>query len=231
MKKAEFDEYAKNYKKSVTASVKVKEGDFDYFASYKIARVKYALRNEKTANLRILDFGSGVGGSVPFLIKTFIDSRIDCLDVSQESLNINKEKNGYNNVTFKSYDGHSIPEKENTYDIVFTACTFHHIPHNEHIALLQEIKRVLKPNGKLFLFEHNPLNPMTLIAVKRSPLDVNANLIGMSSMRKRIKQAEFKNIKGKYSLFFPPKLKVLSNLENLIHYIPLGAQYYIEAQK
>ena len=40
-----------------------------------------------------------------------------------------------------------------------------------------ELKRVLRAGGACVIFEHNPLNPLTVQAVNTCPFDENAVLI------------------------------------------------------
>ena len=68
-------------------------------------------------------------------------------------------------MSYVLFEGGSLPLKSGVFDIALAACVFHHIPGTEHIALLQEIHRVLsREAGRLFLYEHNPLNPLSLHA-------------------------------------------------------------------
>jgi hypothetical protein len=54
---------------------------------------------------------------------------------------------------------------------------FHYVPCADHIGLLREIRRVLsKKAGRLFIYEHNPLNPLTLRAVRTCEFDRDAVL-------------------------------------------------------
>jgi SAM-dependent methyltransferase len=108
---------------------------------------------------------------------------------------------------------------------------FHHIPHAQHVALLGEIKRVLKPAGRLFVFEHNPLNPLTRHAVDTCPFDENAELIRAGTMRARARQAGFGGADVKYRIFFPHFLRGLRPLEPRLTWLPLGAQYYVLCRK
>ena len=71
----------------------------------------------------------------------------------------------------------------------------------EHVALLAEIRRVLKPQGLLFVFEHNPLNPLTRHAVDTCPFDENAVLIRAPKMRRRVLDAAFAEARINYRIF------------------------------
>jgi trans-aconitate methyltransferase len=67
--------------------------------------------------------------------------------------------------------------KQNKYDLIFSEGVFHHIPHDEHKNLLMELFALLNPNGKLVVWEHNPLNPFTRKIVNDCTFDQDAVLI------------------------------------------------------
>jgi hypothetical protein len=71
----------------------------------------------------------------------------------------------------------------------FSACVFHHIPHGEHWGWLRELYRVVRPGGLLSVFEHNPLNPLTLHAVNTCPFDLNARLIQAGQLARQCRAA------------------------------------------
>lgn len=62
-----------------------------------------------------------------------------------------------------------IPHKENTFDLVTCFLCLHHIPNL--METLKEIKRVLKPSGKLLILEHNAFIDLDIIL-----LDMQHNL-------------------------------------------------------
>ena len=96
---------------------------------------------------------------------------------------------------------------------------------------MAEIRRVLKPSGLLFVFEHNPLNPLTRHAVDTCPFDENAVLIRAPKMRRRVLDAAFADATINYRIFFPHALRGLRGLEPRLTWLPLGAQYYVRASK
>jgi SAM-dependent methyltransferase len=101
------------------------------------------------------------------------------------------------------FDGRAIPLPTQKFDIAFTACVFHHIDEREHLMLLRQIRNVLAPSGRFWLFEHNPLNPLTVKVVRDCPFDENGQLIGARKMRNRCLEAGFSRVVVQYHVFFP----------------------------
>jgi ubiquinone/menaquinone biosynthesis C-methylase UbiE len=230
---AEFDKFAAQYRTMHAANIKLSGENPEYFAEYKVMDVASELARAgaaATPQPAVLDFGAGVGYSVPFFRKHLPAARVTCLDVSQKSLDIGAAEYGAE-AEFKHFDGARIPYDAGTFDAALASCVFHHIPHAEHVALLGEIRRVLKPGGVLMVFEHNPLNPLTRHAVNTCEFDEHAELILAPRMRQRARAAGFAAADVCYRIFFPHVLRALRPLEPLLAWLPLGAQYYVRARK
>ena len=232
MEKAEFDKFADEYYNMHANNIRISGENPEYFAAYKIADVKRECLSggERNSGLSILDLGSGVGNSIPHFKHEFPNATLHCLDVSQRSLEIAQERYP-GSAEFIHFDGQRMPLDTGTMDVGFAACVFHHIAHEEHSRLLQEFFRVIRPGGRLFIFEHNPLNPITVRAVNTCPFDENAKLIPGSTMKARFRKAGFADVRLKYRLFFPRVLAALRPLESLLVSIPMGAQYYVSGRK
>lgn len=80
-------------------------------------------------------------------------------------------------------DVHNLEFADNSFDQVFTSCTFCSVP--DPVAGLVSLKRVLKPGGELFMFEHTgsryyPFKPMmdlmTMVSKRLGP-DMNRNTV------------------------------------------------------
>jgi ubiquinone/menaquinone biosynthesis C-methylase UbiE len=231
MKQSEFDKFADEYRSLHKSNIKLSGESPDYFAEYKIVDIANLIKKANLPdNLRILDFGCGVGNSVPFIKKHLPDAHLTCLDVSRKSLDIAKSL--YADLAeFKVFDGNIIPSQENSFDLVFAACVFHHIPHDEHDDLFKEIFRVIKPGGIVVIFEHNPLNPLTVHAVNTCPFDENAVLIRAGVLKDLITRSGFTGSMITYRVFFPGVVRFLRGLERFLTRFPIGAQYYVSAVK
>lgn len=223
----EFDRYAREYRAMHAQSIRASGEEPEYFARYKIEEMRRVLAGAVPAT--ILDFGCGIGGSIPHLRAAFPEARIHGTDVSGESLALARERCG-DAATFARIDDGRLSCDDASVDLVFTACVFHHIEPAQRDAALQEIRRVLKPGGALFFFEHNPANPLTVRAVRDCPFDEHAILLPSKESLQRIAAAGFRAPRVTYTVFFPNLLARLRGLEKYLGGVPIGAQYYVRAQ-
>jgi ubiquinone/menaquinone biosynthesis C-methylase UbiE len=230
MDEVEFDKFADEYRALHAASIRLSGENPEYFAEYKVADIAAELARANVTPRRALDFGAGVGYSVPFFARHVPAARVTCLDVSRKSLDVGQTRHG-SAAEFTHFDGRTIPYEDGTFDVALASCVFHHIPHDEHVALLAEIRRVLQPRGQLFVFEHNPLNPLTRHAVNTCEFDEHAQLVLAPTMRRRVRDAGFATANIRYRIFFPHALRRLRPLEASMTWLPLGAQYYVVARK
>jgi SAM-dependent methyltransferase len=155
---------------------------------------------------------------------------LTCLDVSRRSLAL-AESRFPGEAEFVAFDGTRLPFEDGRFDLVFSACVHHHIPHEEHAALLAEWHRVLRPGGLAVIFEHNPRNPLTVRAVESCAFDENAVLVPAGLLRRKVAAAGFESVRRHYRVFFPRFLRLLRPLERLLTWLPIGAQYDVAARK
>lgn len=226
--KAEFDSLADTYHDQHKANTALTGEEPEYFAEYKIADLASTLDKRRSPSQTILDFGCGIGNSIPFFRKYFSNSQLHCADVSLRSIEIAQARfPGSEQYLLLEAD---IPKPANSFDLVFSACVFHHIPPAAHQHWLSELLRVARPGGILAIYEHNPLNPLTVHAVNTCPLDENAHLIRGKRMCRKAQTAGW-HPELAYKLFFPAALSALRPLEQHMEWCFLGAQYRMLAYK
>jgi len=226
----EFDKFADEYLKLHSQNIRVTGEKPEYFAEYKIRDLKRTSSELKDLPANILDFGTGVGNSVPFLTKYFKDTKIHCVDVSEKSLTLARNRFG-SLAEFSLFDGEQLPYTNELFNIVLAACVFHHIPFKKQFHLIKEISRTLKHGGILMIYEHNPYNPLTRYAVKTCPFDENAVLLRKNEVKKLLENTGLQTIIEEYRVFFPKLLKILRPLEQYLKWLPLGGQYFVVAKK
>lgn len=223
-----FDDYADAYDQHHAKSVRFSGDPVTYFAEYKVARLAHELPEMVDSSIKILDFGGGVGNSLPFFLKYFPQSSVTICDTSEASLSRAKLKG---TVDTLHINGDILPVADGEFDVVFSAGVFHHIPPQSHENWLKEICRVTKKQGVFFLFDHNPNNPLTLKAVKDCEFDEDAVLVKASKLRSIFQVSGFEGVTVKYTLFFPQFLKVFRPLEKYLSWLPIGGQYFVSGTK
>jgi SAM-dependent methyltransferase len=226
---AEFDQFADEYENLHAANIAISGERPDFFSEYKIRVLRDDTIRSALHAGSILDFGSGIGNSVPFFRSYFPDASLTCCDVSQRSLNLAHARFP-NKVTQLLLDDARIDLPSGTFDIAFSACVFHHIPHDEHDRWLRELRRVVRPDGMIVIFEHNPLNPLTMHAVNTCPFDANAHLIRHSALKHGLSSVGCRKVDTRFHIFFPRLLSRLRPLEPMLSWLPIGAQYSVLAR-
>ena len=227
---AEFDQFADEYENMHAANIAITGERPDFFSAYKIRILAGDFARLGLQADRIVDFGAGTGNSIPFFRQYCPTSALTCADVSRRSLDLAQARfPGQSRPLL--LDGPRIDAADGSFDVAFSACVFHHIPHAEHERWLRELWRVVRPGGMLCIFEHNPLNPLTVRAVNTCPFDANARLIVASRFRRTIRSAGWLASAVRYHIFFPRALAALRGLEPLLVRVPFGAQYSIIARR
>lgn len=125
----------------------------------------------------ILDIGCGAGHGSNMLSHKY--KKVYGVDISEDAIQYAKENWNTENIEFKVGSALDIPFPENTFDEVAAFEVFEHL--NDWRKFLSEIKRVLKPEGKVYISTPNktlyspgtkkPINPhhvfeMTILEFK-----------------------------------------------------------------
>jgi len=232
MDETEFDKFAEEYQRLHSANIRISGEGPEYFAEYKVRDAASILASAgfSVRNLDVLDFGAGVGNSVPYFRSHLPGCRLTCLDVSKKSLHLGAVRHR-GTAEFVHFDGVVVPFPKDRFDLVFLACVLHHIPQREHETILAELHRVLRPEGHLIVFEHNPYNPLTVHAVNTCPFDENAVLLKPRMLATSIANVGFERAAIAYRIFFPRALASMRRFEAWIKWLPLGGQYCVHARK
>lgn len=221
MSKPEFDKFAGEYDQVLGETIPDGLNENTYFAEYKIALMAARLKGKSVA--RILDFGCGAGRSLPFLKQYFPNSEVWGYDVSPESL---KVASGHSPQARLFSDWSTLGDIQ--FDAIIAANVFHHIPVSERLPALVMCREFLSARGQMFMFEHNPYNPMTRWIFERCPFDTDAEMLNLGAALDLSSRAGYTSESHAYTLFFPKPLAFLRGLEPWLKRLPLGAQYYVQ---
>lgn len=212
---AEFDQHAGGYDDMHRESIRASGEDPEYFAVYKQKCLERLLGNG--FNGPVLDFGCGIGNLTRFLVDSF--PAVEGYDPSAESARVAAERAP----KAKFYDKtDAIPRGR--YGAVVVANVLHHVPPAERSALLATIAELLAPGGRVVIFEHNPMNPVTRRAVAACPFDDNAVLLWPGEVKSLLRGAGLSEVELDYIVFFPRALSGLRGLEPKLAWLPMGAQ-------
>ncbi len=223
-----FDAYARTYGEAVNDAIAITGDSVDDFARIKAELVARAL--PIADGIRMLDFGCGTGLSTRALSAAFPRrAQLVGIDPSVESIAVATQRAG-DDAQYEVLDGNALPFADGSFDVVFTACVFHHIDRREHPHWLAELRRVLTAAGSLFLFEHNPHNPLTRRVVRECPFDEGVVLLSSRYARRIVRDAGFSATRPSYYYFFPRALAPLRRIEPMMRWCALGAQYFVHAR-
>jgi SAM-dependent methyltransferase len=233
-RKAEFDQFAAGYRDIIDNDrfTRLVGGSFDYFIDLRIGLALDRVETKRPAwqAPRLLDFGCGIGAAAARLAERVPDAQVTGVDPSADSIR-SAAAMGAPRTRFVVSDGRPLPFPDASFDLVYSNGTFHHIPHADHAAIFRELHRVLKPGGDLFVFENNPFNPATVLAMRMSVLDREARMVLPPVLRRRVEAAGFACEAPRYYIFFPGVLRALRPAEPYLARVPFGGQYFVHGQK
>jgi SAM-dependent methyltransferase len=225
----DFDRYRATYRRDVDRSVRFSGQDSDFFTDVKArllldATTRYQGPNER---LDVLDVGCGVGVTDSFLKGRF--GSLLGIDVSDGVVQEAATTNPW--AGYRSYDGGRIPLDDGEVDVAFAICVVHHVDPPVRVGFLRDVARVVKPGGLVAIFEHNPFNPLTRLAVNRCDFDEGVVLARRGSTTSMLRSAGLEVVEHPYVLFFPFRGEVFRRVERLLGWLPLGAQYMVVCRK
>ncbi|HAJ26875.1 MAG TPA: hypothetical protein DCG53_06455 [Syntrophus sp. (in: bacteria)] len=235
-KMPEFDKYARGYSGGHEDPLKRLFGkDLDQFIYVKAKWLWHFLSREKALSdrrLRLLDYGCGTGEMLKWLSLFGFPGHMYGADISSDMIKEAERRCNEPPKPFLSCIGETKTNFDGNYfDYVVATCVFHHIEREIRDDVLREIERILVPGGKLIIFEHNPINPMTRLIVKRAVIDRDAILLYPREIKCRFDRVILKLCRLEYLMFFPPNMKPLHRLEKFLSWCPMGAQFAAVGQK
>jgi SAM-dependent methyltransferase len=236
--RAEFDDYALNYSAGMDNPLKKRMGgDAEDFIEVKtdwlvrdLSRAVHA--DASNGEFGLLDYGCGAGTLLSLLRRRGLSWTLAGCDISQEMLKEARSRWSLDDPPdFRAIVDEKAPFDSAQFDAVVLSSVLHHVETASRGNVYSEALRVLKPGGRIYIFEHNPYNPVTRWVVKHTPIDKNAVLLTPTEVCAGLDIAGARGTRKSYIMFFPPKWASCRRFERLIHWLPCGAQYVVAAEK
>lgn len=220
-----FDQYSDDYKMVLAKNLRFIPGGTDYYNQNRVWITKRVVGDAPEPK-QILDFGGGIGLSIPHLKHEFPSAVISICDASTESVAVAHQR--YPEIQI--LDPHGLPPQY--FDLIFVAGVVHHVEPTHRLELLSRIVNSLALEGTIVFHELNPLNPITRRLVACCPFDEDAILITKSELIKTLNGMDkIRLLKQGFSVFLPPFLRSISSVERLLRWCPIGAQYFVAIRR
>lgn len=222
-----FDEYAGDYDAAIQQALGASGETVAFFAGLRADFIAQLI-GPITRQFSILDFGCGIGNMTREVARRLPAASVVGTDLSERSLAAARVRStDAATVQYATTLSDRLPFPDASFEFAFASGVFHHIPPLERGHWATELRRVLVPGGRFGLFEHNPLNPLTVRVVKRVPFDRDAQLIKAHDGARLLERSGFAVSPVHYYFFFPRALRALRRFEPLLRRIPIGAQYFV----
>ncbi len=221
-----FDRFSSRYDDLLSDPLRSRfAGDAKFFIHGKCRALLHdASRRLSSARLRVLDVGCGTGVALDFLRERW--------SVAGTDVSLGMLREAAPHLPRVLQPGGGLPFRDGAFDIAYAFCVFHHIPEPERLRHLREMARVVRPGGLVYVFEHNPHNPVTRKIFERAPVDAGCTMIPPRRLRALFEAAELSDLARKFVLFVPEKLhRRLGGIERFLAWLPLGGQYFFRGRK
>ena len=152
---------------------------------------------------KILEVGAGTGKNFPYYDRSNVE--LTAIDFSEGMLEFAHKKKGqleWDNLELLQMDVENLSFEDESFDCVVSTFVFCTVPHPSQG--LQEVFRVLKPQGKAIFLEHMKSRHKAINAFLWMMNLFSTRLLGTSMLRgtqKSIEEAGFKILSVEYKLF------------------------------
>lgn len=226
-----FDRHAHQYDQDLERGIRLSGEGKDFFARGRLAAVADHFAREGFAPRRMIAFGCGVGTNIAGIRARWPEVAITGLDTSEESLRVARAAHGEAGARFMTPAAYQASETDTEgADWLFCAGVLHHVPPGKRTATLAAMRDLLRPGGRITIFDNNPWNPGARLVMRRIPFDRGAVMQGPYRLRSMLAELGFDAPALRFLFIFPRLLAPLRALEPSLARLPLGAQYGVFAR-
>ena len=220
-----YDRYRDSYEAELDRSVGFSGKRHAFFTETKAVELLRITERQlgDPSRVRALDVGCGIG-----LTDRYLEGRLGSVtgvDVSPGVLERAEQTNPW--ARYVLYDGEQLPFDDGSFDLTFAVCVVQVIEPSRRPGFVSELARVTRAGGLVVAFEHNPINPLTRLVVRRCPFGEDARMLGARELASLFRLANLPVVDQGYILLFPASGGRLRKLERSLGRLPFGAQYYL----
>lgn len=213
------------YDAMLTKGIGITGNDKHYFID---GRIRLVINQLQGVPKRILDFGCGIGDTALKLAHRFPEATVVGSDLAKEAVAYARENAIHPNLMFQTDDE---LDQEEPFDLVYVNCVFHHVPPGLREQVAMRLYHLTKPGGTVWIFENNPANPGTQLAMFTNPFDEGVVKVWPEGQRQLLRQPGFTVTNTWFLFYFPQWLSWLRPLEKYLKRVPLGGQYGVFARR
>lgn len=185
------------------------------------------LARELASCRKVLEVGVGQGLQLTYFLERMPD---DCeytgVDIAEAPLREARERLAprfQSRVQLQPAVAEQLPFEDSTFDAVFCVDVLHHAASQP--SMLAEMRRVLRPGGRVICVEPNPLHPANLVFL-RDPIEKGIFQLTPSNARAWSQHAGLTDLRlENLPVFFPSFPGVLENvygtLERVLEHVPV----------
>lgn len=237
---AEFDQYAHGYDAGMQHPLKRAVGRSpEEFVAVKVRWLLSDLQQRplgapdgRVGPLRLLDAGCGAGTFLRLLQQAGWPGELCGCDPSAGMLEEARRRwNGKPPPRLRLMAEDALPYASGAFDVVILCCVLHHVPAEQRIESLGEGARTLASGGRLYVFEHNPRNPVTRWVVRRTPINQHARLVWPARVSAELGAGGLDDVRTRYLMFLPPRWRAVRWIEDWLSWCCWGGQYVVSGTK
>lgn len=187
-----------------------------YRLTRRTCEVIRAIKKHRPRNIKsILDIGTADGLMLSAIKKAFPDIKCVGLEYSQELINICEDKN----IQIIQGDAQNISLKKDSFDVVIATALIEHL--NQPIKMLQEARRVLRPNGIVIITTPVPLFDNIAQMIGHIEKEIHQETFYLKKLKKLLEKSGFSVLEKRKFMMSPIGFPGELVIEDIIRFLKL----------